>query len=232
MTTRVLLILLVSASVARADKAGAKTHLDAGIAAYRASDFETASRELEAAYGLDPDPKTLYAWAQARRQGGHCDLAVPLYEKYIALAPGEANVAAARTGISMCEQATPPPVENKPAAPPPTPTSPEPAEPSRWYEDTLGDTLAVTGVVGIGVGVTFMVLAKSSEDAANAATERDQFVDSLGQATLRWRVGFACAGVGAALVISGIVRYATRSTEPAHVAFTLTNRSIGIVGRF
>lgn len=229
------LILCILVSSALADpREAAQQHLKTGVTAYQASDFDTASTEFELAFILDPDPKTLYAWAQALRQAGHCDQAVPLYERYIKGNPDEANISAAKSGISLCDQAkpstAPPPPETKPTQPPPPTVTT--VEPSRWYQDRLGTALVISGVVGLGVGATFLVLAGHSQDAASSAGERDEFVDLLEEATLRRRIGFAGLGLGATLVIGGIVRYATRPQEPAPVALTISGHSIGVVGRF
>lgn len=246
MTTRaatpIAIVILVLACVreSAADDARpppppeAAQHVQAGIAAYDASDFETAGREFEAAYRIDPDPKWLYAWAQSRRLGGHCDEAVELYERYITTNPGDDNVAAASHGMSLCKQAraTSPPAPPAPEQPRVAPREPPPAKPvtSAWYHDNLGTALVLGGSVTIGAGATFLVLAARSEDAAHRADLRDDFIARLDEATLRKRIGWACMATGAALAIAGVVRYAT--WHEASVSVAVTPRSIGVVGRF
>jgi tetratricopeptide (TPR) repeat protein len=232
------IIWLAGVAAAQTPKQSAKQHLDAGVAAYQAQDFDTASKEFELAYTLDPDPKTLYAWAQAKRQSGQCDEAVRLYERYINGKPGDNNIAAAKTGISLCEQAmaaqppAPPPAQPEPVTPTPPPAAaPVQAEPSRWYQDRIGDALVIGGVVGVAAGTTFLVLANKSDNAADTEPDRDKFIELLDQATLRRRIGGVCLGVGAALVIGGVVHYATRS-DSAPVGVAVTTDSIAVVGRF
>lgn len=54
----------------------AKGHQAAGIAAYKAKDFTTASKEFAAAYAAERYPGFLFSWAQSDRQRGECTSAV------------------------------------------------------------------------------------------------------------------------------------------------------------
>jgi tetratricopeptide (TPR) repeat protein len=130
-------LLVASAAEARADDSpgtapAARPFLDAGAAAYRAGDYETAARELERAYRIDPKPAVLYALAQALRQGGRCPEAITAYRRYLATGPNDAQATAAKNGITLCERA---------GASTPTPT-PTPVEPP---PDGSGDTGAGAG---------------------------------------------------------------------------------------
>jgi tetratricopeptide (TPR) repeat protein len=230
-TTLLVITTVVAglAAPASADGPAAKPHVDAGVKAYTAGDYETASREFEAAFALDPDPNVLYAWAQARRQGGRCAEAVALYQRYLGTGPTEAQIAAARTGISLCDRARPVPDVAR-VSPSPPPREPER---SQWYQDRLGGALTIGGAVVAGVGVTFLFLSKRSESAALGAFARDEFGELLDEATMRRRIGVVGCGVGAALVIGGIVRYATRGERAAPpVAIRATATSVSVVGRF
>ena len=93
-TTALLLVAGVLATTsgvsARALKPEAQGRLDAGLAAYKAQNWEDAIRELEGAYSLDPDPDLLYTLAQAERQGGRCASALGHYRKYLASKPASA----------------------------------------------------------------------------------------------------------------------------------------------
>ncbi len=213
----------------------AQAHVDAGKAAYSAGDYETASREFDAAYAIVPDPALLYGWAQSRRLGGHCTEAVALYRRFLASALSDAQIAAGKTGIALCEQATPPeppPQDEPPQDPPNNPPPVEGRDPSRWYSDPVGGGLVIGGAVGVGVGITFLVMSRRSEDAASTAEFRDEFSDLLDQATTRRRIGLAAAGIGSALLIGGIVRYATRSPSAPAVVVGATGSSLVVSGRF
>src|SRR5258705_12879333 len=76
---------------------GAKDHLDTGLALYDAGNYNAAVVELETAYRLDPQPQLIFAIAQAKRLGGHCDEALPMYARYLATEPGQSQELAAQT---------------------------------------------------------------------------------------------------------------------------------------
>lgn len=257
----VITVVLASAlapALARADeplhvRAAAQTHVDAGLALYAAKDYEAAIVELEAAYNLDPQPALLYATAQAYRLANKCLVALDLYQRFVASAPSGAQLAAARHGIAACEAVLAEPAVNHPeparvpvAAPPPpprpAPATPPPAvavavvaEPGAtpWYADRVGGTLTGAGVVGIGVGATFLVLASRSERRAKTAVFRDDFVHALDEATQRRRIGAVALSAGAGLAAAGIAVYVFRDRRPGRRAVIASDgATIFIAGRF
>jgi hypothetical protein len=140
----VAIVLAASTAVAQPKKKTklspeAKQHMELALAAYGKADYDTAAREFGAAYEIDKEPSLLYGMAQAKRLGGHCAEAVPLYQRYLETKPNKSQVAAARSGIKLCEGAaskptpdpTPPPDPTPAPAsdPPPTP-DPTPAPPA------------------------------------------------------------------------------------------------------
>lgn len=231
---RLCLLAVAYASIASADPSpAAKPHVDAGVAAYNGADYATAIAEFELAYGIDRDPMILYALAQAQRLGGHCDKALELYRRYLGTGPTDAQIAAARTGIDLCDEKPP-----RPRPPPPTPPvirplpepAPTPAE-QRWYRDRLGGGLVIAGVAGAVVGATFLILSGRSADAATDAPTRAQFLDHLDAATRRRQIGFVTVGVGSALVIAGVIRYVTRGDTPSPRVGVTASGAV-IYGRF
>jgi hypothetical protein len=220
---------------ARADEAAGgspegKAHVGAAVTAYGVGDYETASHEFASAFALDHDPVLLYAWAQARRLGGRCTEAVKLYKQYLGTHPNASQVDAANTGISICAQAmTAEPQAH--AAPAPRPRA-DAREQASWFADPLGGALTAGGAAALGTGITFLVLSSHSEAASRRAEFRDQYADLLDEATLRRRIGWAGVGIGAALSIGGIVRYATHDRSRRYVAFGTTGSSIFAYGSF
>jgi tetratricopeptide (TPR) repeat protein len=222
----------------------AQAHLDAGLAAYAAEDFERAVTEFEAAYAIEPDPALLYAWAQAERRSGDCRRARELYHKYIDSQPGPEQIEAARTGLSLCPEPEPEPKPEPdpdpdpgpeagraaptaiPKPPPPVATAPR-RERSPWYRDPIGDSLTIAGVAGIGVGVGYLVMARSSQRRADRAEFRDDFAAHLDDVTVRRRIGGVALGVGATLVAAGIARYLLRDDGAVSVAAGAGAISIG-----
>jgi hypothetical protein len=226
----VLAVLLGVAAPAHADlEPAAKQRLDAALAAHAKGDFDTASKELEAAYAIDPAPALLYAWAQAKRLGGRCSEALGLYQRFLDTKPTEAQVAATKTGIELCEKEL-----AKAPAPPPPPPSPPPRDdgPPAWYKDPIGGALTVGGAAGLGVGLGFVIASRRSEARARDARFRDDFGELLDEATTRRRIGLISMGVGAALLGGGIYIYATRTRAHGKVAVTTDGRSLLVAGTF
>ena len=254
MVVRFILILaLVAPRMAEAQgkiDPQAQVHLDAALKAYDAKDWDAAIREFEQAYALDPKPALLYATAQAYRFANRCGKALELYRRYLTGKLTDTQIAAAKTGISLCEPKEAPPepkaeprIEPKPEPhiklPPSEPLpqqvpSTEPASERRpWYTDGVGDALTAGGVVGIAVGATFLVMAGSSESAAKSAQFRDDFLRDLDEATQRRKIGWTSLGVGSALAVGGVLVYVLRdrSHHPAVVG-TTDGRAIYITGAF
>ena len=232
---RLTIIVVLAFLPGRAAADDAKTHVDAGVKAYSANDYETASREFELAYSLEPAPKVLFAWAQARRLGGHCTAALGLYRRYLATKLTDEQIAAATTGITLCEQTQPvqapaPP----PDQPPPAPQliAPRSEQPRRWYNDKLGGALTIGGVAVTSVGITYLVLSNRSKAAADRAPVRDDFIELLDESTTRRRIGVIALAAGSAIVIGGIIRYVTQRDEPATLTVGTSGTSVVLFGRF
>src|ERR1043165_9941111 len=102
MVVRVILILaLVAPRIAEAQsklEPQAQVHLDAALKAYEAKDWDTAIREFEQAYAIDPKPALLYATAQAYRFANRCGKALELYRRYLTGKLTDTQIAAAKTG--------------------------------------------------------------------------------------------------------------------------------------
>lgn len=257
-TLALVCLLAAAPAVARADgahlKPEAQVHLDAALQAYAAKDWDGAIREFQAAYAIDPSPALIYATAQAYRFENKCKEAIDYYKKYLSIASScaqapdravcEAQITAANTGITTCEttlKQAPPPVEpppkhDAPPAPAPTPEAPPQVEvtatvESPWYKDPMGDALAVGGVVGVGVGVGFLVMANSTESKAKSATLRNDFVKGLGDATSERQIGFVALGAGVALAAGSVWFYVHHDSKP-HVVATTDGHSLTIAGSF
>src|SRR5262249_10520047 len=100
--------------------------------------------------------------------------------------------------------------------PDPTPTitttSPSP-EGRPWYRDPLGDGLVIGGVVGLGVGAALLASAKSARDGIASAPDYDAAKALKDKASSRGTIGTISLIAGGALVIGGVIRYATHSSK-------------------
>jgi tetratricopeptide (TPR) repeat protein len=133
----------------------------------------------------------------------------------------------------------PPPVEPK-VAPPPVEPNPEPPrvadqpastpgpspvsdpQPSRraWYKDPIALGLVGTGSIATGVGVGLLVSAKSLDSSIKDAPTYAEAQQRAGDAKSRGNLGLLTAGVGGALVISGVVWIVTHRGATEQHALT------------
>jgi tetratricopeptide (TPR) repeat protein len=134
----IVLVCLLSSRVAVADDvAEAKLHYKRATSAYALGDYQSAAREYEEAFKLEPDSALLYNAAQAHRMAGNIQRALDLYTSYLRLPGpisnrGEVDRHIANLKIAVEQQrkaaSTPPlttePMKVTPAPPPPVPQPP------------------------------------------------------------------------------------------------------------
>ncbi|MCA9706227.1 MAG: hypothetical protein KDK70_10295 [Myxococcales bacterium] len=185
--------------------------------------FAEAAALLADLYAIDPRPEYLYSRGQALRLAGNCQEAIGALDAFLATSPPQSDVEDAEHWIARCREhlgATEP--EAPPAiAPEPTPPSSPtqaPDEPPRWHRDPLAGSLLGLGLVGMGTGAGLVggAFAMARADAPPgegqaAHVERQRRVDRLATA------GWSTLGVGSALVVGAIVRWAVvRRRSAAH----------------
>lgn len=84
-----------------------------------------------------------------------------------------------------------------------------------WWKDPVGGSLVGLGVVGVGVGIVFLVQGSSAQtDADNAMTYADHEAAS-DRAESRGRIGVISLIAGGALITGGVIWYATHKQKPA-----------------
>jgi tetratricopeptide (TPR) repeat protein len=237
--------LLATSASAAPKGADAKAAFDRGVAAYKKADYVAASDELGKSFALEADADTLYAWAQTERKLNHCDKAIELYGKLLAMDLPAANKAAVQTQIDECtaivaaqqpSEPTPPPVSPAPAPPAPSIEPPPPVhdQPSRWL-NPVGLGLIGVGVLGLGAGSVFLVQAKGADSDKDKAMTYGDFERFEQRATSRGRLGLIAAASGGVLLTAGIVYIVTRKqTEQLPVAVVVDAAGASVVasGRF
>jgi tetratricopeptide (TPR) repeat protein len=249
-------LALASPAVAAPKGKQAAAAFERGVADYQKGNFAAASDQLAESFRLEPDPETLFAWAQTERQLERCEKAIELFEKLLGFNLPAENKKVIAGKIDECKAilAARPPAGKQPekapekqpekqpeAGPADTGTPPvadRPAaagsERSPWWKDPIGDTLTGLGVVGLGVGG---VMLWSAREAEKNATDKN-FQTQNDRAESRGKIGVIALGVGGALVVGGIVRYATRGgggdKERATVTGWLSPDGGGLsaIGRF
>jgi len=246
LVTSVLTWSLVYPLVARADEppsssaasSSAAEHAKKAQLAYDVQDWAAAIAGYQAAYQLDARPEYLWGLAQSQRLAGDYAAAIRSYKAFKRHESVTATQAtAAEMQITKCEaererkeaeaaRARPAAASPAPApAPSGTPVATTTASSDRpsdkrgpFYTDVLGDVLFVSGVAAAGVG-TFLLLRGNADmrSAPNASTYQayDANVDGAKEKQI---VGATVIGVGSALVVLAIVRWAV--TSPSKAAAT------------
>jgi tetratricopeptide (TPR) repeat protein len=220
--------------------AGPNKALDAAIeraeAHFLAEEYGAASEAFDEAYALEPDPRFLYARAQAERLDGDCAAAVELYQRFLDTDPPEPAATEAVVNRDRCKQSLE--AERPPAPPDPTPPSDEDAAPSKPLQrDALGLALVGTGGVAVAVGAGVWGIAVANDREAPEARTENDFVETKRRARTRHRAGIAVTSIGAALLVAGAIRLIVAakrrpSNVAASIAFDRVGAGVSLSGRF
>jgi tetratricopeptide (TPR) repeat protein len=222
------LLLASSPAVAAPKGAQAKAAFERGVTAYQKQDYAGAAEALGKSFALEADVETLYAWAQAERQQDHCSKAMELYEKILKFDMPDENKKVVRGKLDECkaiiaaQKPPPPPVEPPPVKadpdPPPVVDKPEPPPVTpgarAWWKDPVGDSLVGLGVVGLGVGGYFLLAGSKANSDAAAANNYFDFERLSNKADSDGKIGIIGTACGGALLVTGIVWFATHRGKP------------------
>jgi tetratricopeptide (TPR) repeat protein len=174
-----------------------------GKTAYKQGDLQTAIKDLEAAYELEPAPVLLYNLARAYEGLGELEKAVSAYERFLAAQPNaedrgaiETRVATLKRQIEEREQR-----QASAAAEPPPPSVVAPRSPSIAPIFVLA-----TGGTGLLLGGIFGGLALSENQTQNAPTtslkDAETAHERAGAFAIASDIGFVAGG---ALVAAGAI---------------------------
>ncbi len=115
-------------------------------------------------------------------------------------------------------------------------TPARPRSPRPWWRDAAGWSLAGTGVAALVAGTVLVVVADAQERGADGLGSHGAFDDAIDRAIVEQRAGFGLLGVGGALVLGGIVRFAVVARRQGRttrsVALDLGPRGLSLRGRF
>jgi hypothetical protein len=239
-------VLASAPAVAAPKGAAAKKQFDRGVKAYTAGDFTAAADAMSTSYELEKDPETLFAWAQAERKLEDCAKAVDLYNELLVYDLPAENRKVVESNIAECKQilaANAPKVEDTPKQPEPSPARVEevapPPPPSHeggraWWKDPVGDGLVLVGVGGVVFGGLKLASAASADSDKSNATSYADFQRFSDKATSDGKVGVIAAGAGGALVVLGVIWYATHRDHEHTVTGWLgpTGGGVAIAGGF
>ncbi len=240
----VLVSLAASPALAQiqALKPAARAKLDRGMKLASDKKYEDAIKELRSGYVMSEAREFLYAMGQVERLRGNCAGALMHYQAFLDTTPPPEQGNAARLQKERCEaetraveaKADPTLAPRKDApveAPAPVvapvvvaaPPAPAPVvapvvvvtaqpEPSPWYRDVPGDALLGAGVVAVASGAAMFAVGNLA--TRNARTSLDRYTAAQ---NLSWAqpAGVAVAGVGGALLVGSVVRFALRAPDAA-----------------
>ena len=175
--------------------------------------YDEASELFARAYQLEPSPLFLYARAQVERLAGRCEIAVVLFRDFLEAEDDPAARRPAEGHLEQCEkilaEREPPPAEDPPEPDPvPPPPSPRP-----WYTDALGGALSASGVVVAAVGFGLYGRARVLENNADESDNVQDYGDTIERASTLSQAGLALVGIGGAVLLGGVIRYAVVGTK-------------------
>ena len=193
----------------------------AGLNDYKAQRYEAAVAFLSRSFDLSPQAQTLFAWAQSERLLFHCEKATALFDRFIAMAPTERQVAAAQLAKRRCTQA---PTDAVRAKPPAVNLAAQSTTPNVWYQDVVGGTMCAVGVVGMATGLGLIVSAHGLAGNAESADTLGVAQSNRLAAEQRWAWGVGTMVAGALLFSSGVSRYVWISRNSGGAALAVGGR--------
>jgi tetratricopeptide (TPR) repeat protein len=216
----------------------ARRLFDEGIALAERKEWETAGRAFEQSYRLARSPDALFAWAQAERLAGRCDRAMPLYQKFLTLAPRLEHAQAAEIGLRRCAEARVSPATATPGEGPAQPVAAlarSETGPSDARTDWVAGGLLALGTVGLGVGTVSLALSIAHErSAGQMGINYDQYLAHMDRARLERVLGAGTSILGAALVTAAMVRLLVTPRAPGRLSLAVEPSAAGaklVVGR-
>jgi hypothetical protein len=231
----------------------ARSKLGSGMEKFDAGDYEAAQRDFQASYDKEPNPLSLWGLAQATNKVDGCHKSVKLYRQFSKMVDdGSPAYDVALQAIAECADKLAREGDDPPPAPEPTEgegededddapiddvppmRDREPAE-RPWHRDPLGGVLVGVGAAGLATGVGLLVGAAVEHN--NPSDTYDTFERQQERADRMTIAGAVVAGVGGALLVGGVIRWAVlgvRQRGRASAGPLLHPRGVGlsITGRF
>jgi hypothetical protein len=221
-----------------------------GQRAAEAGEFDAAVEKYRASFEIEANAVTLWGWAQATRQATGCHDAVPLYQRFTRMVEeGTPAFDVAREALVECatemaddDEAEPPAgalVEERPEdvadRPPPEVDPPRDQPPARdkqrpWHRDPLGGALVGVGLATTAAGAGVLIAAEVQN--SQRPPTYGMFAQQNDRITTMRIAGGVVLGVGAALLIGGVVRWAVLGAKQKRLGAVRPSGPLGLAGRF
>jgi hypothetical protein len=220
-----------------------------GQQAAEGGDYATAVDMYRSSFELEANAVTLWGWAQATRQATGCSDAVPLYQRFTKMvdegspAYDVAREAIVECATEMAEEEDAPAVEPIPEdgtlepidepidseGDPPSDDPPPDRKQRPWHRDPLGGVLVGVGLgtIAAGAGVLIAAQVQNSQQAPTYG----MFAEQSDQIETMRIAGGVVLGIGAALLIGGVVRWAVVGSKQKRRS-ALRFGPTGLAGRF
>lgn len=190
--------------------AQAKERWKSGTRHYDLAEYAAALDDFKEAYRLREDPAFVFNIAQCHRFLGHHDDAIRFYQTYLRQSPAAPNRADVEALILGEERAI---LEAKEKAAREEEEARRRAEllrrppPRPWYDDSAGWAMAATGLALAGGGAGVLGWGATMRTPGTGATTM-VVQEYRNKQTLSQIVGGAATGLGAGLLVAGIVKLA------------------------
>lgn len=200
----------------------ARVRFDQGSLLYQEKEYTKALEEFFIGYVIDPQPDFLYTIGQVYRAKGDCGNAIEAYRAYLRTDPPAAKGTKAKANMERCE-----------ADPNAGPTDPEPLPRAKgvgaarpcppgmaggggdrkvkaWYQDWVADSLAVGGVIALGLGGTLWIGGRNELTTAadpGRFPDHASFQAAVESAKSKQTAGIITFAAGGALVSAAVLRW-------------------------
>lgn len=240
----------------------AKRYVDAGDAAQRAGDYDTAIALFQKAYRLVPHPKLIFDIAQAQRFAGRLDDALREYKHYVAIEPSGEEAQTARDFITKIEitlaqrstHDTPGSDSRRGNSSVPTPdvrgahdVEPTPAAPASSLAERPAppNTASKRAAIGFGGGALVLFGAAWGFDhaswviyrkAKDETTSASRSMELYSSANTRYYIAQALAATGVACAGAALWLYLGRrdgpTATPTRHELVVSPTGVAVIGSF
>ena len=192
----------------------ARAHSQEGDSYYKLEKYANAITEYEQAYLAKPDPSFLYNIAQCHRLMGQGAEAIKFYRRFLKDAPTAPNRAVAEKHIRDLEDASA--SSSPPAAPPVTSTRPPPVTPAPVSViPPSGPPPAPLPSSSTSTSPAFNPLVPTSTPVSTTPTVENGTTSTQSESRPIYSKWWFWAGVGAAVVVGGIILIAAAKHDPS-----------------